>query len=260
MNAATMHKLVERADAAGYEALVITVDTVATGHREKDLRNGFSYNMRPSARTAVRLACQLGGRPRWLYGFVCDGMPFQLANTVEYGYTSPRLTTMGRVSAESQSPTWEDIARIRKAWSKPIVVKGVLTVEDARRAVDCGAQALIVSNHGGRQLDSAPASMAALPAIASAVGDQVELLLDSGVRRGNDVLKALALGAKAVLVGRVMAYGLAVAGAEGVNWMLEMLRTDIVRSMRMMGLTSVADLDDSWVEPIATSRFHSDSA
>jgi isopentenyl diphosphate isomerase/L-lactate dehydrogenase-like FMN-dependent dehydrogenase len=133
-------------------------------------------------------------------------------------------------------------------WGKPLVVKGILTADDARRAVDCGADAIVVSNHGGRQLESAPATVHVLPEIAAAIGDSAEILLDSGVRRGNDVLKALALGARAVLVGRSVVYGLAVAGADGVSWVLDLLRTDMVRSMRLMGLTSVDAADASWVE------------
>jgi L-lactate dehydrogenase (cytochrome) len=252
MNEQMMYGLVERAGASGYDALVITVDTVCTGQREKDVRNGFSFNMRPDAHTAVRLARRLGARPRWLYGYVRDGMPFQLANTIGSGYTwsSSRLTAMGRPSAESQSPTWRDIEKIRQMWAKPLVVKGILTADDARRAVDCGADALVVSNHGGRQLEGAPATMRVLPEIAAAVGDSAEILLDSGVRRGNDVLKAVALGARAVLVGRSVAYGLAVAGADGVGWVLDLLRTDMLRSMRLMGLTSVEAIDASWVEDV----------
>jgi isopentenyl diphosphate isomerase/L-lactate dehydrogenase-like FMN-dependent dehydrogenase len=249
MSEQTMYGLVERAAAAGYEALVITVDTVVAGHREKDLRNGFSYNLRPDAHTAVRLARQLGVRPRWLYGYLRDGMPFQLANTVGSGYTSSssRLTDMGRTSAESQSPTWRDIRKIRDMWPRPLVIKGILSPEDARIAADCGADALIVSNHGGRQLEGAPATMRALPEIVAAVGDRAEILLDSGVRRGNDVLKALALGARAVLAGRNVVHGLAVAGADGVGWALDLLRTDMLRSMRLMGLPSVTAIDRSWV-------------
>ena len=135
-------------------------------------------------------------------------------------------------------------------WAKPLVVKGILTADDARRAVDCGADALVVSNHGGRQLEGAPATIRVLPEIAAAVGDSAEILLDSGVRRGNDVLKAVALGARAVLVGRSVAYGLAVAGANGVGWVLDLLRTDMLRSMRLMGLTSVEAIDASWVEDV----------
>jgi len=252
MNEQTMYGLVERAGAAGYDALMVTVDTVAAGQRERDLRNGFSYNMRPDVHTAIRLARRLGARPRWLYGYVRDGMPFQLANTIGSGYTSSssRLTAMSRTSAESQSPTWRDIGKIRQMWAKPLVVKGILTADDARRAVDCGADAIVVSNHGGRQLESAPATVHVLPEIAAAIGDSAEILLDSGVRRGNDVLKALALGARAVLVGRSVVYGLAVAGADGVSWVLDLLRTDMVRSMRLMGLTSVDAVDASWVENI----------
>jgi L-lactate dehydrogenase (cytochrome) len=248
MNPDTMRSLATRADAAGYEALVVTMDTVATGHREKDIRNGFSYNLRPSLRSAARMLPRLGARPGWLWQYARDGMPFEIPNTAAHGYKSLRLTAMGRVTSESQSPTWEDISWLRGAWKKSLLIKGVLTAEDALRAVDAGADAIIVSNHGGRQLEGAPATMHALPEIACAVGDRAEILLDSGIRRGNDVLKALALGAKAVLIGRMSMYGLAAGGEAGVQWMLEILRSDIYRSMRLMGLGSVEEIDHAWID------------
>ena len=150
---------------------------------------------------------------------------------------------------ESQSPTWHDIRQIRQMWAEPLVVRASY-LDDARRAVDCGADAIVVSNHGGRQLENTPRHATFFPEIAAAIGDSAEILLDSGVHRGNDVLKALALGARAVLVGRSVVYGLAVAGADGVSWVLDLLRTDMVRSMRLMGLTSVDAVDASWVENI----------
>jgi L-lactate dehydrogenase (cytochrome) len=143
--------------------------------------------------------------------------------------------------------TWEDFRWIRELWRGPIVVKGVLTAEDARRAVDEGAAAVVVSNHGGRQLDCSPASLRALPEIVEAVGSQVEVLMDGGIMRGSDVIKALCLGARAVLIGRAYAYGLAAAGTAGVARALEILRADMERTLRLLGCASVESLDRSYL-------------
>jgi L-lactate dehydrogenase (cytochrome) len=149
---------------------------------------------------------------------------------------------------ESTVVTWSDFAWIRDAWNGPVVVKGVHTGDDARRAVDAGAQAVVVSNHGGRQLDGVPASLRALPEVIAAVGDRTEVLVDGGIRRGSDVVKALCLGARAVLVGRAYAWALAAAGEPGVSRAIEILRADIVRTLRLLGCPSTADLDASYLE------------
>jgi L-lactate dehydrogenase (cytochrome) len=156
------------------------------------------------------------------------------------------LLDVGAALAQT-AVVWEDLRWIRDAWQGPIVVKGVLTGEDARRAVDEGAVAVVVSNHGGRQLDGVPASLRALPEIARAVGGQTEVLMDGGVRRGGDILKAICLGARAVLVGRAYAYGLAAAGEAGVARALEILRADVLRTLKLLGCRSVADLDRTFV-------------
>ena len=145
--------------------------------------------------------------------------------------------------------TWEDLRWIREVWSGPIVVKGLLTGDDARRAVDVGASAVVVSNHGGRQLDSVFPSLRALPEVVAAVNGQVEVLMDGGVRRGADIVKALCLGARAVLVGRAYAYGLAAGGHAGVVRALEILRSDVERTFRLLGCPSIAALDRSYIEP-----------
>jgi isopentenyl diphosphate isomerase/L-lactate dehydrogenase-like FMN-dependent dehydrogenase len=145
-------------------------------------------------------------------------------------------------------PTWADIEWIRKRWTGPLLVKGLLTGEDARRAVDVGADAVVVSNHAGRQLDGAPATLRVLPEVVDTVGAEVEVLVDGGVQRGSDVVKALALGARAVLIGRAYLYGLAVGGEAGVARVLQLLRADLNRTMRLLGCPSVADLDRSWVD------------
>lgn len=248
-NEEIMESLVVHAQEAGYKALVVTVDTTVGGNREKDFRNGFSYDMRINVRNAVRMGPQLAVRPEWLYRFWRDGMPFVLPNTASLtGDGNPMpISELARSSGESHSPSWEDIVRIRNIWQGPLIVKGLITAEDARRAAAVGANGVIVSNHGGRQLDGCPATIEALPEVVAAVGDSLEVLMDSGVRRGADVVKALALGAKAVLVGRHAVWGLAVGGQLGVERMLAILRQDIIRTMRLMGCRSVDDLDASWL-------------
>jgi L-lactate dehydrogenase (cytochrome) len=144
--------------------------------------------------------------------------------------------------------SWDDFKWIREAWKGPIVAKGVHTADDARRAIDHGASAIVVSNHGGRQLDGVPPTLRLLPEVIEAVNGKVEVLLDSGIRRGSDVVKALCLGARAVLVGRAYAYGLGAAGAAGVRRAVEILRTDIVRTMKLLGCATLDDLDRSLVE------------
>jgi L-lactate dehydrogenase (cytochrome) len=245
---AGMESLVYRAKAAGYKAIVATIDTQVGPKRERDWRNGFSYSFRPNVANALRLGPQLAPRPFWVARYVRDGMPFQAANTVAMARDGVPMLLSEMAHSESNSPTWDDVAWVRANFDGPVLVKGVLTADDARRALDLGCDGVVVSNHGGRQLEGAPASITVLPEIAAAVGDQLEVLLDSGVRRGGDVLKALALGAKAVLVGRPYVWGLALGGQDGVSHMLELLRTEVERSMQLLGCPSVHDLDPSWLQ------------
>jgi L-lactate dehydrogenase (cytochrome) len=149
--------------------------------------------------------------------------------------------------------TWEDLRWIREAWDGPIIVKGVHTADDARRAADEGARAVVVSNHGGRQLDGVAATIDVLPEVVAAVGDRIDVLLDGGIRRGSDIAKALALGAKAVLIGRAYAYGLGAAGGPGVARAIEILKSDLVRTLKLLGCRSVADLDRSYLEGTRTA-------
>lgn len=248
-NQEAMRSLVHRAKAAGFEGLVATIDTSVSGNREKDFRNGFSYDMRINLSNALRMAPQMLPRPEWVYRYVRDGMPFQLPNTADLTVDGKpmELTEMIRTGKDSHSPSWEDIAWMRANWDGPLIVKGILGTADALTAARLGADGIIVSNHGGRQLDGAPASIAVLPQIAAAVGDTVTVLLDSGIRRGSDVLKALSLGAKAVLVGRLPAWGLAVNGQAGVSRILEITRAEMIRTMRLLGCPSVQQLDPSWL-------------
>jgi L-lactate dehydrogenase (cytochrome) len=242
-----MENLVTRAKAAGYKAIVATLDTQVVSKREKDWRNGFSYSMRPSAANVLKLGPQLAPRPFWIARYVRDGMPFQIANTAAMARDGVPmlLSEMGR--GATSSPTWEEVAWVRDNFDGPVLVKGVLTAEDCRKALDLGCDGVVVSNHGGRQLDGAPATIEVLPEIAAAVGDRMEILLDGGVRRGSDVLRALALGAKAVLIGRPYVWGLALGGQDGASHMLELLRAELTSTMRLMGCPSVRELDPSWV-------------
>lgn len=242
-----MESLVHRAQAAGYGALVVTVDSVVVGYREKDYRHGFSYDMRVNLKNMVKMAPRVITRPRWLYHYWRAGMPFEIANTrpLDGGEALP-ISAMGRADL-SHSPTWDDIEWIRAHWRGPLVVKGVMGADDARRAVEAGADGVVVSNHGGRQLDGAPATIDVLPEIVAEVGGETTVLLDSGVRRGNDVARAIALGADAVLIGRMSVYGLALGGAAGVTRMLELLQQELVRTLRLLGVGSIHDLDASFI-------------
>jgi isopentenyl diphosphate isomerase/L-lactate dehydrogenase-like FMN-dependent dehydrogenase len=238
--------VIERARVAGFSALVVTIDTPVSGIRERDFRNGMKELVSGSAFEKLPYLPQILSRPRWLASFLRDGGMPLLPNVVIPGKGPMALVDITRALAES-AVTWSDLKWIRELWRGPIVVKGILTADDARRAVDEGAAAISVSNHGGRQLDCVPASLRALPEIVKAVHGQTEILLDGGIRRGTDIVKALCLGARAVLCGRAYAYGLAAAGEDGVNRAIEILRADLDRTMRLLGCASVADLDRSYV-------------
>jgi isopentenyl diphosphate isomerase/L-lactate dehydrogenase-like FMN-dependent dehydrogenase len=236
----------ERARVAGFAALVVTVDTAVSGIRERDYRNGMRELISGGPFDKVPFLPHILSHPRWLIRFLLDGGLPALPNVVIPGKGPMKLLDVAAALAES-TVTWSDLAWIRKAWPGPIIVKGILTPDDARRSIDEGAAAIVVSNHGGRQLDCVPSSLRVLPEIAKAVGQQTEILMDGGIRRGSDIIKALCLGARAVLCGRAYAYGLAAAGEAGVNRAIEILRTDLDRTMRLLGCPSVADLDRSYV-------------
>jgi L-lactate dehydrogenase (cytochrome) len=237
---------IERAQRAGFSALVVTIDTPVAGLRERDPRNGMKELLGGSILSKLPFLPQMFAHPGWLASFLLDGAVPQLENIVIPGQGPMPLMDVTAALAKA-FVTWEDFRWLRKIWTGPIVVKGVLTGDDARRAVDEGTAAIIVSNHGGRQLDGAPATMRALPEVVAAVNGQAEVLMDGGIRRGSDIVKALCLGARAVLIGRAYAYGLAAAGHAGVTRALEILRTDMERTLLLIGCPSVSALNASYV-------------
>jgi isopentenyl diphosphate isomerase/L-lactate dehydrogenase-like FMN-dependent dehydrogenase len=241
----------ERAKRAGFTGLVLTVDTPVAGLRERDPRNGMKELMGSSLFAKIPYLPQLLAHPGWLASFLLDGGIPKLENVVVKGKGPMELVDVGAALAAA-TVTWEDLQWIRKLWSGPIVVKGLLTGEDAKRAVDEGAAAVVVSNHGGRQLDSVSPTLRALPEVVAAVHGQIEVLVDGGVRRGSDIVKAICLGARAVLMGRAYAYGLAAGGYPGVVRALQILRADVERTMRLLGCASVAELNRSYIEIPAT--------
>lgn len=237
---------IERARAAGFAALVLTIDTPVAGLRERDFRAGQRELLSGGLLAKVPYLPQVLVRPGWLVRFLLDGGVPPLANIVIPGRGPLPLVDVVAALAR-HAFAWEDLTWIRPLWPGPIVIKGVLTAEDARRAVDEGAAAIVVSNHGGRQLDYSPATLRALPEVVAAVAGRAEVLMDGGVRRGTDVVKALCLGARAVLVGRAYAYGLAAGGEAGVARALEILRADLDRTLRLLGCASVSALDPSYL-------------
>jgi len=238
---------IARAAAAGCGALVVTIDTPVAGLRERDVRNGSLPLLSGHLGRMLPFLPQVLARPRWLLAFLRDGGLMRFPN-IELPGVGPMPYADVSVALEQATVTWDDFGWIRRAWPGPLVVKGVLTAHDARRAMEEGAQAIVVSNHGARQLDGVAPTLRALPEVAAAVGGRVEILLDGGVRRGSDVVKALCLGARAVLIGRAYAYGLGAAGGAGVARAIDILRTDLVRTMKLLGCPSLDALDCSWVD------------
>ncbi|HEV8340718.1 MAG TPA: alpha-hydroxy acid oxidase [bacterium] len=235
-----------RARVAGFSALVVTVDSPVAGLRERDFRGGQVQLMSGNWLAKIPYLPQVLAHPGWLARFLLDGGVPRLPNVV-IPHEGPMPLIDVSAALARHSFTWEDMKWIRETWPGPIVIKGILTGDDARRAMDEGALAIVVSNHGGRQLDGVPASLRALPEIVAAVDRRVEVLMDGGVRRGSDIVKAVCLGARAVLVGRAYAYGLAAAGEAGVARALEILRADVERTLKLLGCASVASLDRSYV-------------
>jgi len=235
-----------RAMDVGYRVLVITIDSAVIGYREREARDGMEQLLRGNAWSKIPFAPQILARPGWLARFLLDGGLPSMPNIVtpERGVLQVRDA---HTAMKREAFSWDDMPWIRALWKGPIVIKGVLSAEEAKRSLDHGAAAVVVSNHGGRQLDGVPASLQALPEVVAAVKDQAEVLLDSGIRRGSDMVKAICLGARAVLAGRAYAYGLAAGGEAGVTRALEILRADLERCLKLLGCASVDGLNESYV-------------
>ena len=232
--------LMQRAARAGCQVLVVTVDTKAQGSRDRDVRNGFTVPPRPTLRNLLDMAWRL----HWLRG-VALGPRVTFANLAGSLVGGDDIISIARFAAEQYdfSVDWSDIDWCRTRWRGKLAIKGVLTPQDARQAVEHGADALIVSNHGGRQVDGVPSALAALPAVVDAVQGRAEVILDGGVRRGGDVLKALALGARACMAGRPFLYGLAAAGERGVSQAIGLLAGEIDNNLALLGRPSARTLD-----------------
>jgi L-lactate dehydrogenase (cytochrome) len=236
---------IARAKAAGFKALIVTIDTPVAGMRERDSRNGVKELLAKNLSTVPYLG-QMITRPGWLYEFFADGGLMGFPNIVIDG--APMGYADVGAALEASMTSWDDFKWIREAWGGPIVVKGVHTADDARRAVAEGAAAVVVSNHGARQLDGVAPTVRILPEVVNAVGGQTEVLLDGGIRRGSDIVKALCIGAKGVLIGRAYAYGLGAAGQAGVARAIEILKSDVVRTMKLLGCGAIKDLDGSFID------------
>ena len=231
--------MIERAKAAGCAVLVLTVDLAMQGQRDRDVHNGLTIPLRLRPRTVMDFMLH----PGWVWRYLTASRP-TLANFVGTDHGSDLNTIAEFVNAQfDQSVTWKDVEWAKSLWGGPLALKGIIDPEDARRAVEHGVDALIVSNHGGRQLDGARSAIASLPDVVDAADGRMEVILDGGVRRGSDVIKALALGAKACMIGRPFLYGLAAGGRAGVTRALEILRYELDVGLALMGRASVRELD-----------------
>jgi L-lactate dehydrogenase (cytochrome) len=235
-----------RAQDSGYGVLVITVDTTVIGKRERELRSGMEQMLRGSALSKVPFIPDILSRPGWLLRFLRDGGLPTMPNIVTS--KGPLRVSEAHTALVRTAFQWDDMHWIRRIWKGQIVIKGVLTREDAQKSLDFGAAGIVVSNHGGRQLDGVQASLRALPEIVETVQGRAEVLLDGGIRRGSDVIKAICAGAKAVLIGRAFAYGLAAMGTAGVTRSIEVLREEMARTLRLLGCESVSKLDRGYLE------------
>jgi L-lactate dehydrogenase (cytochrome) len=236
-----LDSVVERARAAGYAAICVTADTAVFGKRERDLRNGLRVPPKVSIRTAVNVL----RRPRWLAHYLRTRDQVTMANLRDVpgatGKSGPQVIAFAHELFDPDE-SWADIDRLREQWDGPLLVKGITHPNDARRAVAAGADGIMVSNHGGRQLDGAPAAIEAMARVVDAVGGEAEVLIDGGIRRGTDAAKALSIGASACLVGRPFWYGLSIAGEAGVDRALDILDDELDRTIALLGVRSPAEL------------------
>ncbi len=235
-----VERLIERARAARCSALMLTLDLQVLGQRHKDIHNGLSAPPKPTIANLINLAT----KPRWCMGMLGTKRR-SFGNIVGHAQGVGDLSSLSSWTAEQFDPalTWADVEWVKKRWGGKLILKGIMDAEDARLAADSGADALIVSNHGGRQLDGAPSSIAALPAIADAVGDRIEVWMDGGIRSGQEVLKAWALGARGTLIGRSFLYGLGAMGEAGVTRCLEIIRNELDLTMAFCGHTDLLTVD-----------------
>ena len=235
--------MMARAQAAGFSALMLTVDTMVHGKRDHDIRNGF----RMPVPWTPRLLADLLSHPRWCLRMLRQGGSPQLVNLAKSAGVAANIQKQAAAMSREMdmSLQWSDLAWVRKHWKGPVIVKGLLTPADALQALNAGADGIVISNHGGRQLECAPSPLEQLPAIADAVQGRMQLLVDGGVRRGSDIAKALALGADAVLLGRAPLYGLASRGPQGVAEVLTILRSEFEIALRLLGANRATSLDAS---------------
>ncbi|MBS0327915.1 MAG: alpha-hydroxy-acid oxidizing protein [Proteobacteria bacterium] len=245
-NRGFIERLIDRAKAARCSALMLTLDLQILGQRHKDIKNGLSAPPKPTFGNLVNLAT----KPRWCLGMLGTKRR-QFGNIVGHVEGVTDMSSLGAWTQQQFDPSldWNDVEWIKKRWGGKLILKGILDAEDARHAVDTGADALVVSNHGGRQLDGAPSTIEALPAIAEAAGSAIEVWMDSGIRSGQDVLKAIARGAKATLIGRAFLYGLGAMGEAGVTKCLELIRNELDLTMAFCGRTRIGDVDASVLLP-----------
>lgn len=235
-----MANLIGRAKDAGCSALVLTVDLQVLGQRHKDIKNGLSTPPKPTIKNIINLAT----KPRWCLN-MAKTKRHTFRNIAGHAKGVSDLSSLSTWTAEQFDPklSWADVEWVKKQWGGKIIIKGIMETDDAQRAVDCGADALVVSNHGGRQLDGAPSSISVLPEIIDTVGNDIDVWLDSGIRSGQDVLKAKALGAKGTMIGRAFLYGLGAYGEEGVYRALEIIHNEASTSMGFCGLNDISQVD-----------------
>ena len=241
-----MVRMIERARAAKCSALVLTLDLQVIGQRHKDIKNGLTAPPRPTLRNIINLAT----KPRWCLGMM-GTKRHTFRNLVGHVKGVSDMNSLAAWTNEQFDPrlSWEDVAWVKQQWGGKLILTGIMDVEDARLAVHSGADAIVVSNHGGRQLDGAPSSISALPAIVDAVGTQTEVWMDGGIRSGQDVLKAWALGARGTMIGRAMAYGLGAAGEAGVTRALQILHKELDVTMAFCGHTNIQTVDRNILLP-----------
>jgi L-lactate dehydrogenase (cytochrome) len=239
-------EMIDRAASARYEALVLTVDTAVLGRRERDVRRGFTLPPTIGPRTVIDGALH----PGWTWSFVTSE-PIRFANVVgrDVGDGATAVTLSDYINTQfDPTLSWADVEWLRSVWGGPIVLKGIQTVEDARLAADAGIEAIAISNHGGRQLDGAPATLPLVAPVADAVAGKTEIICDGGIRRGSDIVKALASGATAAMAGRAYLYALGAGGERGVDRLFDWFRADIVRSMNLVGVAAISELNRDLVD------------